>query len=631
MSMERAIGVTGHNISNANTDGYSRQRVEFGTQPPSFTGSGYVGNGTKIESISRLYDQFLTNNLRSTTSSANQSQTFAQYAQRVGNILGDADAGMGAGISSFFNAVQDVANDPSSIAARQVVISQGDALAGRFHSIAGQLRSIGDDVNGTLSNQINEINSLSTSIADVNKRVVDALAVGGAAPPNDLLDKRDTMIQRLSELVDVHTVNQNDGSINVFIGSGQALVTGNLASQLQVSPNAFDASHLEVAVKSGNISTTITGNISGGEVGALLSFRDQVLEPAQNQLGRIAVTLAQTVNAQHQLGVDLDGNAGKAFFSLGEPLAAANPANAGSAGISVSYDSSNISQLAADDYALSYDGSTWQLKRSADGQVVAMSGAGTTASPFSVNGLNIVVTGSAAAGDNFRIMPTRDAGGNIQSQLTDPRDVAAGAGFIFSEATNANGLPTNSGTAAFQLQAVGGGGGPPGTVNIQYDAATKTFSYSGAATGAFSYDPSTDSGSTFSIGGVTFKVTGDPANGDGFNLASNANGTGDNNNALALAALQSAKTMSGGTATFDDSYSQLVGDVGTRTSAAQATADAQKALKQQAQDAVDANSGVNLDEEAANLLRYQQSYQALAQLISVADQNFQTLLTSIGR
>ncbi len=631
LSMERAIGVTGHNISNANTDGYSRQRVDFGTQLPTFTGAGYVGNGTKIEGIDRQYDQFLTANLRSSTSSSKQYDTYAQYSARVGNLLGDANAGLGAGIGSFFNAVQDVANDPTSIAARQVMVSEGEALASRFQSINSQLESIADNVNGTLVSRVGEINTLSASIANVNKRVVDAVAVGGGAPPNDLLDKRDAMITRLSELVDVRTVSQDDGSVNVFIGSGQALVAGNLSSPLEAYPNPYDARRMEIAIKTGDLSSTITASLHGGEVGALLDFRDQVLDPAQSQLGRIAVTLGQEVNAQHQLGVDLDGNAGKAFFSLGSPLTASDPNNAGSATVTVSYDTPTLDQLSGSDYTLNYDGTTWRLRRAADGQLVGMSGAGTSASPFNVEGLNIVVSGSAAGGDSFRIMPTRDAANAITLQVTDARDVAAAARVIFSETTDANGLPTNSGDAAFHLQSVSGASGLAGPINILYDAAAQTFNYSGAASGSFSYDPATDSGGTFSIGGVSFKVTGDPANGDGFDLTDNAGGTGDNTNALALASLQSAKTMVGGTASFDDAYSQLVGDVGTRTRGAQITAEAQQALQRQAQDAVDAQSGVNLDEEAANLMRYQQAYQALAQLITVADQNFQTLLSSVGR
>lgn len=631
LSMERAIGVTGHNISNANTEGYSRQRVDFATQPPTYTGAGYIGNGTRVDGINRLYDEFLVANLRTSTSSSKQYETFANFSERVANLLSDADAGLGAGIGSFFNAVQDVADDPASIAARQVLVNEGESLASRFRSLNGQLESIGDNVNGTLVNRVDEINMITSSLAEINHRIVDALGVGGDDPPNDLLDKRDTMITRLAELVDVRTVSQDDGSMNIFVGSGQTLVAGSLWSKLEAHPNAYDGRRMEIAIQTGNLSSTITDSLNGGEVGALLDFRDQVLDPALNQLGRVAVTLAEEFNTQHQLGIDLDGNAGKAFFSLGAPLAAGNPDNTGSATIDVSYDTANLAQLTANDYTLDFDGSAWRLRRAADGQLVGMSGTGTAANPFSAEGINIVVSGSAAAGDRFRIMPTRDTAGAISARVTDARDIAAAATVVFSEATDANGLPTNAGDAGFQLQSFAGGSTLAAPVDFVYDAGTQTFNYSGGASGSFGYDPVTDAGATFTVAGISFKVSGDPADGDTFTLAANAGGIGDNTNALALAGLQTAGTMVGGTANFEDAYSQLVGDVGTQTRGAQITAEAQQALQRQAQDAVDAQSGVNLDEEAANLLRFQQAYQALAQLITVADENFRTLLSAVGR
>ncbi len=632
LTFQRAIGVTGHNIANANTEGYTRQRVELGTRAPSFTGQGFIGNGVQIESIERLYDQFQTDNLRHATSSSRQYDTFASFSSRVANLLGDTDAGLNAGLESFFNAVQGVANDPSSIPARQVMLTEAESLTSRIHSLNNQLDNIRTEVNGGLQNRVSEINSLSTAIATANRQIVDAQTTGSGEAPNDLLDARDRLINRLSELVDVRTVQQDDGAVNVTIGSGQPLVTRFLPSSLTVVKNDFDARRLEVAISAGNVSSVITDNITGGELGAILDFRDQVMDPSQNALGRIAVTVAQEFNNQHKLGTDLNGNAGKEFFSLGTPTAARDINNTSAATANVSFDQANIAQLTVNDYVLSFDGSAWGLQNSATGQLIPISGSGTTLDPFAVDGLNIVINGTAAAGDRFAIQPTRNASAAFRLSAITTKEIAAAAPVSVSEITDVNGLPTNTGDAGFKLNTIDSSFSSLGSaVNLAYDATAQQFNYTGAATGSFAYNPATDSGSSFAIAGAEFKVSGIPADGDSFIIQPATSRSGDNTNALALANIQTGLTMEGGNASFGDAYSQLISDVATRTRTAQITADAQTALQRQAQETLDAKSGVNLDEEAADLIRYQQAYQALAQLITVADETFQSLLNAVGR
>lgn len=536
LAFQRAISVTGHNISNANTDGYTRQRVELGTRPPSFTGQGYIGNGVQVQSIERVFDEFVTERLRNTTSSNSQYQTLALLSGRVSNLLGDDQAGLRTGLETFFNTVQAVADDPSSIPARQLLLAEGESLAARFQHLDAQFDSMRDEINGSLSNIVAEINNLSSAIAEANKNIVDASSQGSGAAPNDLLDERDNMINRLAELVSLRTVEQEDGAVNVFVGSGQSLVTGFLASELQAVANDFDNRHLEIAVTGAGTSTVITGNLNGGQLGATLDFRERVLDQAQNGLGRIAVTLGMEFNRQHMLGMDLDGAPGTAFFDVATPTVAANLNNAGSASVSVSFDNANIDDLTLDDYLLAFDGSAWSLRRASDGVVVPMTGSG----PLLADGLQIDVPGAAAAGDRFLIRPTRSGSGDVSMLVSNPREIAA-------------------------------------------------------ATPAPAAAP------------------------------------GDNSNALLLANLQVAQTMENATTNFQGAYAQLVGDLGSQTRSAQINAEAQAALLTQAQESRDAVSGVNLDEEAANLLRFQQAYQAIAQVISVADSTFQTLLSAVRR
>jgi flagellar hook-associated protein 1 FlgK len=631
-AFQRAISVTGHNINNANTEGYTRQRVELGTRPPSYTGEGYIGNGVQIESIERLYDEFAIDRLRDTTSASARYDTLAQYSARVSNLLGDSEAGLNAGLESFFNAVQEVANDPASVPSRQLLLSEAESLVGRFHNLDNQLSSMRDEISGNIGNLVSEINGLSSAIAEANRSIVNASGQGSGQAPNDLLDQRDTLITRLSELVSVRTVEQDDGAVNVFVGSGQPLVTRFLASPLTVAPNDFDSQRAEVAIVGAGITTVITDNITGGKLGAVLDVRERVLEPAQNALGRVATTLAIEFNQQHRLGMDLDGAMGGDMFSFNQPDVAASIRNTGAAAVAASFDTANIDNLTTEDYVLSYTGSAWVLSNAKTGQIVPMSGAGTAGNPYTADGLNLVVSGGAIAGDRFTIRPTRSGVSGAGLLIDSARKVAAAAPVRITEATNANGLPTNAGSGALQFQSVDNtftqlGGG----ITFTYDATAQQFNYSGDATGSVAYNPATDSGSVFTVAGVSFSVTGAPQTGDTFALGDNAGGTGDNANALQLAALQTAHTMEGGSSSFQGAYSQLVSQLGTQTRSAQVTSEAQASLLSQAQEVRDTVSGVNLDEEAANLLRFQQAYQAIAQVISAAETTFQTLLNAVGR
>jgi flagellar hook-associated protein 1 FlgK len=537
-AFQRAISVTGNNISNANNENYSRQRVELGTRQSSFTGQGYIGNGVKIESIERMFDQFTVDRLREASSSTSQYETLFRFSERVTNLLGDTDAGLGAGLESFFDAVQTLANDPASIPARQLLLSESDSLVARLQNLDSQLDSMRREISGNLDNIVTEINGLSAAIADANRSIVEASQASGAVP-NDLLDQRDGMINRLSELVAVRTVQQDDGAVNVFVGSGQALVIRFLDSPLQTVRNDFDASRSEIAMVSGGAAAVITDNLSGGKLGALLDFRDQVLDSAQNSLGRIAVSLGTAFNAQHTAGMDLDGVAGTNYFSVTTPLVAGSTNNTGTATVSAVFDSANTDNLTTEDYTLAFNGA-WTASRISDGQAVTMTGSGTAADPFLFDGLSVEVTAGAVAGDRFQIRPTRSGAAGMGLLISNPREIAAAA------------------------------------------------------------------------------LAGSPA-------------PGDNSNALLLAGLQTLQTMENGTTSFQGAYGQLIAQLGTQTRSAEISAEAQGALLAQAQESRDTLSGVNLDEEAADLIRFQQAYQAIAQVISVADTTFQTLLNAVGR
>lgn len=632
LAFQRALSTTGHNIANVNTPGYSRQRVEFETQTPQISGAGYIGTGVKTDAIVRMYDQFLVDRVRTSTSSSSGLAMYSEYAGRVANVLGDASAGLNGALETFFSAVQGVANNPTSVPERQVLLSEAESLVTRFQYLDSQLSSTRSEVNAQLGSMVGEINTLSQSIASLNKEIVIATGRAGGQPPNDLLDARDVLVEKLSSLVSVSTLAQDDGALNVFIGNGQSLVTGFNASTLSVAGGSYDATHKEILISASGIggAATITESINGGKLGGLLDFRDEILDPAQNSLGRIAVVMGTEFNLQHALGMDLDGDLGGAFFSLTTPQVSGHSGNSGSGTVSASFDNANIDALTARNYVMSYDGTDWSLA-DMDGNAVTMTGLGTAGSPFIADGLRIVVGGAPAAGDRFQIRPTRDGGEDIGLAISGVRDIAAAAPVRITEATNANGLPTNGGDGRLQFDSVDSGfAALAGNVTFTYDATNDEFTYTdgGAINGTLAYDPTTDSGTAFTVAGVNFTVTGTPADGDAFVLGNNTGGTGDNANALRLAGLQTALTVEGG-ASFQGAYAQLIADMGSRTRQADIGATAQQALLRQAQADRDSLSGVNLDEEAANLVRFQQAYQAMAQVVTASDSMFQTLLSAI--
>jgi flagellar hook-associated protein 1 FlgK len=629
LAFQRALSTTGHNIANVNTPGYSRQRVEFETQTPQISGAGYIGTGVKTDAIVRMYDQFLVDRVRTSTSSTNGLTMYSDYAGRIANVLGDASAGLNGALESFFNAVQGVANNPSSIPERQVLLSEAESLVTRFQYLDSQLGATRDEVNAQIGSMVGEINTLSQSIADINKEIVIATGRAGGQPPNDLLDARDVLVEKLSSLVSVTTLQQDDGALNVFIGNGQALVTGFSAGTLSVAGSPYDATRKEILFSAGGSSAgaVITGSLNGGKLGGLLDFRDEILDPSQNGLGRIAAVLGTEINLQHALGMDLDGDLGGTVFNLGSPQVSGHSGNGGSGTVSASFDTANIGALTTENYVMSYDGTNWSLA-DMDGNAVAMTGLGTVGSPFVADGLRIVVGGTPDPGDSFQIWPTRDGGEGIGLTIASVRDIAAAAPVRITEATNANGLPTNGGDGKLQLTGIASGfAGLGADVSLTFDAASNEFSISSG--GTLSYDPATDSGTTFTVAGVSFTVTGTPADGDGFVLGANTDGSGDNFNALRMAGLQTAHTVENGSASFQGAYAQLIADMGSRTRQAEVAATAQQALLRQAQADRDSLSGVNLDEEAANLVRFQQAYQAMAQVVTASDTMFQTLLSAI--
>ncbi|MCX8048217.1 MAG: flagellar hook-associated protein FlgK [Methylohalobius sp.] len=519
-----ALDTTSHNIANVNTEGYSRQRVEGVTHQPLFVGAGFLGTGVKADAIRRIYDQFLDTQVRTATSSASEAEHYLRLTGQIDNIIADPDAGLASALANFFNAVHDAASDPTSIPARQALLSEAQTLTDRFNGLDARLREINRQVFKDLENASQDVNAIAEQIAELNRRIV---AKAGQGTPNDLLDQRDRLIIQLAEKIRVSQVVHANGAVSLFMGTGQALVQDVHANALSVRPSILNPEQPEIILTTPAGSITITRQIQGGELGGALRFLREGLEPTRAKLGQLAAGLALEFNTLHRTGYDLNSNAGQDFFaSLSVPVTQTGPGT-----IAVSYTAAQ--DLQPSDYLLEFDGTHYTLTRLSDRTQTVLS-----SFPATIDGLEITFPTPPSGPASFLIRPTAEAAADLQLAVSDPRQVA---------------------------------------------------------------------------------------------LAKTPGAIGDNRVGLELAALESQKFLLGGTATLTEAYQQMVAEVGTLTRSARIAQAAQNTLKQQAVQAREAISGVNLDEEAANLVRFQQAYQAAAHVVTVAQQTFDTLINAIRR
>jgi flagellar hook-associated protein 1 len=621
LAFQQALDVTSNNIANSATPGYSVESLNLTPEPAQGTASGYVGSGVQVQGITRAYSELLAQQVRSSQSSYSSYNTLATQAGQIDNMLSSSGTGLTASLQSFVNALQTLSTSPSSTASRQALLSQAHALTQQINSYDAQIQTYGSNLEQQIGADISQVNSIASGIAKLNSQI--AADLHGGRTPNELMDQRDKLVDQLSQYVGVSTATQSDGSMNVYIGSGQALVSGGVPQQLAAIQNQYNPTVSDIGVTSAGGTTDVTSEISGGELGGLLNARSQVLDPAQNALGLISVGLATIMNQQQASGMDLSGAQGQPMFAVGAVQTDPSSRNTGGATLTVTR--ANLSALTADDYQLSYTGGAWQLKDATSGQSVALSGAGTAASPFQAAGLSIVVGGGApASGDSYLIRPTEAAPAGLALLLTSPSQIAAAS----LAQTGASAGNTGSGTiSAATITAPASW--VPGTYTLSFTGPTTYQVTNGGGTvvaaGAYS------AGQPISFQGAQVTVNGAPAAGDTFTIASStaANG-GDNSNLLATIGALSARTLAGGTTSLTSAANNLVTQVGVTTQQAQANAVAQQSVNRDAATARSNVSGVNLDAEAAKMLQYQQAYQAMAQVIQASNTIFNSLISAIA-
>ena len=641
MAAQSALNATSNNIANANTVGYNTESVNLSTAPAIASNGGYVGQGVNTATVTRSYNQFATQQVTSTTSAYAQANTLSTLAFGVDQTLSDKTTGLSGVLSNFSSATTGVANDPTSLSARQALLSAAGSVTQQINSLSSQLNTLNTQTNCQVLASVSNINAYATSIAALNTQIVAATnsSTNGQAP-NTLLDQRDALVAKIAQQANVSTITQANGSINVMIGSGQTLVSGSNVAQLSVGAASTNPSNSTVLLNGQDISQQITG----GTLAGTLNFQTQVLNTSQQQLGLVAVGFAQQMNTQQAAGYDLNGNAGTAMFNLGTPTVIANATNTGS--ITTTYDPTTLGQLQASDYQLSNNAGTFTLTQLSNGVVTHPT---STAGVITGPGFDINVS-TIGGGDSYLIRPTFNAAQNMSTVMTDPTLVAAAATNGYSKAAN-----------VFQINGINIGAVVGGTNSVTQAAAVVT-SITNAitlynATPAGLLSPSTITASVISgaitlnngasinpititgdisdtglstgttpIVGTLFTAVGGTVSGIAPVLTANL---GDNSNALAMAKLGNNPALLGGTVSFNGAYTQLITNVGNVTQSASLNSTAQQAALAQATATQQNLSGVNLDEEAANLIKYQQAYQASSKAISVAQSLFTTLIGAL--
>lgn len=613
---------TSHNISNADTPSYSRQEVLQSTNIPQSFGSGFIGRGVHVATVQRVYNQFLVNQSLQIQTQSTQLESHYTQIKQIDDMLADSGSGLSPSMLSFFNALQDVATNPASIPSRQALLSNAEALTARFHSMDQRLEQVRDGVNTQITSNVSEINSLAKQIAELNQQIMAAEGAAGGQPANDMMDQRDELAKQLNQLINANVVRQSDGSFNVFVGNGLALVVGaeSMALSAMISPD--NPEELTIGFVSGNNTIQLPENqIQGGSLGGILAFRKETLDTAQNSLGRIAITLAQTFNDIHQLGQDLNNNLGGNFFVAPTPKVISSINNSLTSTITASI--SSVGALTTSNYKFSFDGTNYTLTRLSDNSTVSSLVAPSGVSPLVMDGVRIT-SATINANESFLIQPTQTAARNIEVLIKDTAEIAAAAPI------RTNAAVTNKGTGTISQGSVNPLPLNPNlqqpvtfTFHVPYDG---QFDVTGIGTGLPATNQAYTAGANISFNGFTVQLNGQPAAGDVFTIGPNTSGKADNRNALLLGSLQSKNTIANGTASYQNAYGQLVSFIGNKTRELEITSRAQSNLLDQTERSIQALSGVNLDEEAANLLRYQQAFQASSKVIEISSTLFESIL-----
>lgn len=615
-AFQRALSTTSHNIANVNTDGYSRQRVDFQSVPGDGQSSSGAGGGVRISNIERISDQFSSARVTSATSAHAQQEVNYTLASRLDNLVATEGMSIAPALNNFFNSIQDANADPSSIATREVVLENTKQLAERFQSMQGQLDDTQNEVNDRTREAVLQVDQYAQSIADINGRIIGTTNNRNSQQGHDLRDQRDQLVNKLSKYIDVETIIQDNGAMSVFVGKGLSLVTDTDAQRMSTVRDTLHPDRVQIQMGEGPGAQLLTAQVQGGIIGGLNEFSSDTLSHAKHDLGRLALVMADEMNQQHALGVDLDGNPGADLFDSTQPEIFADSKNTGTGVLRGRI--SDTQALEASDYVLRFDGANFTATRSVDGQTT------TSSLPLRLDGISLSVSGSPVAGDVFVVSATGSAAGEMSAMLNDP-DKLALAGQLSTRSSIGNLGDTRVSPATVTDSENIGLTTPIDIVFTSENTYDIVDPNSGAVlVGGAGYLEN----NPIAINGWEVSISGDARAGDTHRIEPNLSGRGGNGNGLALVEMQTRSTVNG-SESFSDAYGSFISRIGSNTSSAATRANALEALRDNAIDRQQSTQGVSLDEEAIDLTRYQQAYQASAQIISTSETLFQSILGAI--
>lgn len=640
---QQALNTTGHNVANVNTPGYSRQSVNIVNRDPQFLNGSYTGTGSQAVSIERAYDEFLAGQVRASQASASDLEAFYKYAAQIDQVIADTGVGLDAGVQDFFDALQGLTDDPSSTPVRELLLSESESMVDRFQFLDRTFDDARDRVQSDINNVVDHINNMSQAIADLNIKISGSSGVAQGKIPNDLLDQRDQAINELSQYVNLTVLPLDNASTTVYFGKGQPLVLHGDANKLQVVQSPEFPDQLDIQYVDRGLASSVAEQITGGELAGLLRVRDEIIDDGQRNLGLVAMGIASDVNDQHKLGFGLDGSSGLSFFTDFFTMDAAAHSGNG-AGSSVTARVEDVGQLQPSDYRIERNdalANPYVITRLSDDTQWSFTGFSPLNPPPAGNLIDgMSFSGLLNDGDIFILRPSMNATSALGLAIKDPAQVAAASEFILSDPTWA----VKTGTGSVGSPAIKNVSGAVSATELDftYNLALSRYditvvSGSAPASLALAYNPATDSGDILSLNFANFDLrftsSGTLADGDQFRITLADNGptfgVSDNRNASLLADLQIGNNMLGGTATYQDSFGNYVASAGSRTHQASINKDAQNRMLEFNTNSLESVKGVNLDEEAANLIRFQQAYQAAAQVVATAGTVFDTLIAAV--
>ncbi|TWS00779.1 flagellar hook-associated protein FlgK [Pseudomonas saxonica] len=656
-----ALATVGNNIANANTSGYSRQQIVQGTAASQQVGGVFIGTGTTLADVRRVYNAYLDAQLQTTTSLNGDAQAYLDQIGSVDKLLSDSSTGVSAALSSFFTALQTSAAAPGNTSSRQLLLTSAQTLSNRFNSISSQLNQQNEGINSQLDTLTSLVNQHTATLASLNKQIAQATTAGNT--PNDLLDARNETVRSLNELVGV-TVQEHDNVYDVTLGTGQSLVQGSTSNTISAVPGKVDKSQFTIQINYPQSTSDVTSVISGGKIGGLLRYREDVLAPAMNDLGRTAMVVADAINTQLGQGLDANGEFGSSLFNNINSAQAISQRSLASSSNNVN--SGNLDVSITDSGALTtYD---YQVTFSSDNDYTVKRSDGTSMGSFKldqkpaavIDGFTMTLNGGdLSKGDTFKVSPTRNGASAIGVQMTDSSQLAFAAPLVASVGSSNTGtgaVSTPSLSAALDIY----GGAALGLKQSQIESAMPVrIAFDEAVNGTQGYRVLNEKGDEIGTGtivpgqgnkvtinvpvtnadGTTTQIafdttfSGSPGKGDSFDIKFNKDAKADNTNANLLLDLQTKATVGvtagGGGVSMTGAYTQLVSSVGGKASQAKVDATANTAALSYAKEVRNSVSQVNLDEEASNLVKFQQYYTASSQIIKAAQETFTTLINSL--